>query len=164
MRCDCNARFRIYNLLRKLYHSMEKVSSQSLKKRIRNFGKHAPSPRQKYTKKAYGTHRKSLCLRLFFFCIRKSKTAEHMRDTLNGVSRITLFACGEFYCAQLHCERSDIRLTPSDIRYASFWANRISLQGKALQYHFLQGKYHSSRQRRISLLVLTKKERIFRIT
>ena len=144
---------------------MEKVSSQSLKKRIRNFGKHAPSPRQKYTKKALRAHQKPYRRPSLLQYIQKiHKTAEHMRDTLNGVSRITLFACGEFYCAQLHCERSDIRLTPSDIRYASFWANRISLQGKALQYHFLQGKYHSSRQRRISLLVLTEKERILRIT
>ena len=28
----------------------------------------------------------------------KKTNALHMRDTLNGVSRITLFACGEFYC------------------------------------------------------------------
>ena len=99
MRCDCNARFRIYNLLRKLYHSMEKVSSQSLKKRIRNFGKHAPSPRQKYTKKALRAHQKPYRRpSLLQYIQKKHKTAEHMRDTLNGVSRITLFACGEFYC------------------------------------------------------------------
>ena len=57
--------------------------------------------------------------------------------------------------------RSYIRLVPSDIRFASFRANRISLQGFALQYHFLSGKYYSSRQRRISLLILTEKERTF---
>ena len=35
---------------------------------------------------------------------------------------------------------SDIRLSPSGIRYASFWANRISLQGNALKYHFCEAK------------------------
>ena len=36
--------------------------------------------------------------------------------------------------------RSDIRLMPSGIRYASLWANRISLQGNALKYHFCEAK------------------------
>jgi len=36
--------------------------------------------------------------------------------------------------------RSDIRLVPSGIRYASFEANRISLQGNALKYHFCDSK------------------------
>ena len=31
---------------------------------------------------------------------------------------------GEFYCTQLHCVRSDIRLTPSGIRALTMWALR----------------------------------------
>jgi len=45
--------------------------------------------------------------------------------------------------------RSDIRLTTSDIRYASFLANRISLKPQALislshkrQYHSAFAEYH----------------------
>ena len=40
--------------------------------------------------------------------------------------------------------------------------NGISRRGEALQYHFSSGKYHFSRRRRISLLVLTEKEITFR--
>lgn len=62
-----------------------------------------------------------------------------------------------------HCRaillRSYIRLTRSGICIASFGANRISLQGKALQYHFPEGQCHFLRRQRISLSRLTEKER-----
>ena len=64
--------------------------------------------------------------------------------------------------------RSDIRLTPSVIRFASFRANRISLWGVAEQYHCPQGQYHSLRKQRISLIDSRKRESLtefcFRIT
>ena len=79
-----------------------------------------------------------------------------MRDTLNGVSRNSI------RLRRVILLRSCIRLTPSDIRYASFQANRISLRGEALQYHFPSGKYHSLRQQRIPLLCQQKKREHFR--
>ena len=53
----------------------------------------------------------------------KAKILLARRDTLNGVSR-------QFYSPfrRVLLLRSDIRLTPSDIRFASFKANRISLK------------------------------------
>ena len=51
------------------------------------------------------------------------KTRKPWRDTFNGVSR-------QFYSPLASCiaTQSDIRLTPSGIRYASFVANKISLK------------------------------------
>jgi len=47
--------------------------------------------------------------------------------------------------------RSDIRLTPSDIRYASFKANRISLQGDASAISLLRQQKYNAVEDSISL-------------
>ena len=55
----------------------------------------------------------------------------------------TLFAFGEFYCTQLHCVRSDIRLTPSGIRFASFGGEYNITEAVRLQYHCRLRQYHA---------------------
>ena len=47
--------------------------------------------------------------------------------------------------------RSDIRLMPSDICFASLWANRISLKPQGFNITVAVRQYHSLRQQRISL-------------
>ena len=58
--------------------------------------------------------------------------------------------------------RSDIRLMPSDICFASFWANRISLKPQGFNITVAVRQYHSLRQQRISLLYQQKKREHFR--
>ena len=55
--------------------------------------------------------------------------------------------------------RSDIRLTPSDICFASLWANRISLESQGFNITFAKRKYHADDSQHITKQVKKEKTR-----
>ena len=89
-----------------------------------------------------------------FFCKTKGNI-EKMPDccTCDRACATVIFALRRVIL--LH---SDIRLSPSDICFASFFANIISLQTKCSNITFAQRKYHAERARGISLEIKKYRE------
>ncbi len=74
---------------------------------------------------------------------------------------LTEYHSGSIRLRRVILLRSVIRLTPSDIRFASLEANRISLKPQGFNITVAVRQYHSLRRQRISL-IKRKKERALR--
>ena len=89
-----------------------------------------------------------------FLCKKTKKTA--------GISVIlqTEYHANSIRLRRVLLLRSDIRLAPSGIRFASFRANRIPLKPQGFNITVAVRQYHSLRQQRISLYTNRKRDNI----